>query len=164
MQQAMHLYFDGEKNAGVLIAAVGAAIVVAAVVLFRGGPGLRSFAVTLGVVAVAEIALGVGLYLRTGPQVVRLEQQLQSAPAAFYSDEAVRMTRVQRNFVVIKYAELILIAGAAMALLALNERPALAGVALGILISAPVLLAFDWFAERRGDVYLQTLTSQAGPG
>ena len=105
--------------------------------------------------------MGVGLYLRTGPQVTRLEEQLQSAPSEFFEGEAARMPRVQRNFIVIKYVELVVIIVAAIVAISSKSRPGVAGVALGLLISASVLLAFDWFAERRGEEYVTAL--DAGP-
>ena len=63
MHDALTMYFNGEKNAGLFLAAIGAAIVAAAAVLFRARPDFRSFALALGIVALAEIALGIGLYL-----------------------------------------------------------------------------------------------------
>ena len=56
---ALTIYFDGEKYAGLFLAGVGAAgVIAAAVMLSRAHAGLRSFAVTLGLVAIAEIARG----------------------------------------------------------------------------------------------------------
>jgi hypothetical protein len=68
MQDALTVYFDGEKYAGLLLAGIAGSVMIAAAIMFRSSAGLRSFAVTLGVLALAEIALGVGLYVRTGPQ------------------------------------------------------------------------------------------------
>jgi hypothetical protein len=157
MRDALMIYFNGEKNAGLFLAGAGVAIVAAAAVLFRARSDLRSLAVTLGVLALAEIALGAGLYLRTGPQVSRLVAELGSDAARFSSDEAARMVRVQRNFVVIEYVEVAIIIVSATAALVWKDRPAASGVALGLLISAAFLLAFDIVAERRGAMYLATL-------
>src|SRR5437867_7578415 len=97
MHDALMIYFNGEKNAGLFLAGIGLAELAAAALLFR--QDLRSLAATIGVLALAEIALGVGLYLRTDPQVGRLVSQLGAEPARFYTDEGARMARVQRNFV-----------------------------------------------------------------
>ena len=157
MRDALMIYFNVEKNAGLFLAGAGVAIVAAAAVLFRARSDLRSLAVTLGVLALAEIALGAGLYLRTGPQVSRLAAQFGSDAARFSSDEGARMIRVQRNFVVIEYVEVAIIIVSAIVALVWKHRPAASGVALGLLISAAFLLAFDIVAERRGAVYLQAL-------
>lgn len=68
--------FNGEKNAGLLLIGIGLVGIAAAAVFFQARWGLRSLAVTLGVLALAQIALGVGLYLRTDPQVKGLIAQL----------------------------------------------------------------------------------------
>ena len=153
MQHALTVYFDGEKHAGLLLAAVAVGVLIAAATIWRAGSPLRPFAGTLGILALAEIALGAGLYLRTGAQVNRLEGQLRSDAPSYYSAEATRMRRVQRNFVVIEYVELAIIVTAAIVALSLKSRSGPAGVALGLLIHASVLLAFDVFAERRGAEY-----------
>ena len=166
MHDALMVYFNGEKNAGLFLAAAGAAIVAAAAVLFRARSDFRSLAVTLGLLALAEIALGVGLYLRTDPQVSRLVAALGSDAARFSSDELARMVRVQRNFVVIEYVEAAIVIASAVAALVWKDRPGASGVALGLLISAAFLLAFDIVAERRGEVYLQAvqaLSASSGP-
>ena len=162
LQEAAAVYFTGEKSAGLMLAAIALVFAIAAILLVRIGPALRPFGLTVGAVAVAEIALGVGLYLRTGPQVRRLDEQLRVAPAAFQADESARMARVQRNFVVIEYVELVLIIVAAVAAVALKTRPAVAGVALGFLVHGSLLLTFDSFAEHRGADYLAALARWRG--
>jgi hypothetical protein len=163
MQDAMTVYFDGEKYAGLLLAGSAVAVVVVAAIMFRAGATVRPFAMTLGILALAEIVLGLGLYLRTGPQVKRLDQQLRSDPPQFYSAEAARMSRVQRTFVAIEYGELFIIVATAIAAVSLKTRPGLAGVALGLLVSASVLLAFDLFAEHRGADYVIAIANGQRP-
>jgi hypothetical protein len=157
MHDILTTYFNGEKNAGLLLIAVGAIGLAAAGLFFPARWGLRSLAVTLGILALAEIALGVGLYLRTGPQVNDLMAQLGSEPARFYAEEGARMARVQRTFVVIEYVELAVILASAIVAITQKHRPTLMGIALGLLISGAFLLAFDLVAERRGAVYVTAL-------
>src|SRR4029077_19318416 len=160
MHDAMTIYFNGEKNAGLFIAVIGFAVVVAALVLFRARTDFRAFALTLGIVALVEIAIGAGLYLKTDPQVGRLRAQLDSNPSAFHTDERARMARVQRNFVVIEYVEVALILVTAVVAIAGKSNATLTGVALGLLINAALLLAFDLIAERRGAVYLAAIETR----
>jgi hypothetical protein len=162
MRDALMIYFNGEKNAGLFLAGAGVAIVAAAAVLFRARSDFRSLAMTLGLLALAEIALGVGLYLRTDPQVSRLVAELGSDAARFSSDEGARMVRVQRNFVVIEYVEVAIILVSAIAALVWKGRPGASGVALGLLISASFLLTFDIIAERRGALYLHAVETLSG--
>lgn len=161
MQDAMTVYFDGEKNAGLLIAGIGVAALALAAVFYQPRWGLRSFAVALAVLALVEIAIGVGLYLRTGPQVASLLTQLGSDSTRFFADEGARMARVQRNFVIIQYIELTVIVTAAIAAIALKNRFWLSGIALALLCHAAFLLAFDLVAERRGAIYLTELRTRS---
>lgn len=157
MHDTMAVYFDGEKSAGVLLAAIGVAILALAAMLYPARWGLRSLAATLALFALVEIAIGVGLYLRTGPQVASLLAQLASDTPRVLTEEGARMARVQRNFAVIQYIELIVIVTAAIAAIAFKNRFALSGIALGLLCHAAFLLAFDLVAERRGAIYLEAL-------
>jgi cytochrome b len=157
MHDAMTIYFNGEKNAGMVLVAIGIAVIVAATVLVRARPDYRSFAITLGLVALVEVAIGAGLYLKTDPQVAGLRARLDSNAAAFYAEEGARMTRVQRNFVAIEYVEVVLIIAAAVVAVARKHSHTVTGIALGLLINAAFLLAFDLLAERRGAVYLAVI-------
>ncbi|MGH7537434.1 MAG: hypothetical protein ACREMF_02260 [Gemmatimonadales bacterium] len=160
MPDALTIYFNGEKNAGLLLTGLGLLGLAAAALFFQPRWGLRSFAVTLAVLALIEIAIGVGLYLRTGPQVSGLLALLGSAATRFFADEGARMARVQRNFLVVQYIEAVVIVVATITALALRHRVAIAGIALGLLLNA-ALLAFDLVAERRGAAYLTTIEAQA---
>jgi hypothetical protein len=166
MQDVVLTYFNGEKHAGLLLVGIGTIGIAAAVLFFQARWGLRSLAITLGLLALAEIALGAGLYLRTDPQVKGLLAQVASTPARFTSEEAARMARVQSNFVVIEYVELAVIVVSALIAVTQKHRPGLAGVALGLLINGAFLLAFDLVAERRGAAYLSVIRGRgpASPG
>lgn len=150
-------YFTGEKQGALVLIALGVLSLAAAALFWPARVGLRSFAVTLGVFAVLELALGVGLYARTDPQVARLLAQLETDPAGLAAAEGARMARVQRTFAIAIRVEVALIVAAAVTALWQQHRPALTGVALGLLIHAALLLAFDTTAERRGARYLGAL-------
>jgi hypothetical protein len=158
IHRALTTYFDGEKNAGLMLFGVGLVVVTGAMVLFPSRWDLRSFAVTLAVFGLLEVAIGAGLYLKTGPQVERLVLQLTNEPAAFYAMEGPRMTVVQRNFVILESVWLALIAGSAIAAIWQKRSTTIAGIAFGVLVNVAVFLAFDIIAERRGDRYVQFLS------
>ena len=77
------------------------------------------------------------------------------------SDETARMTRVQRNFVVIEYIEVAIIVMAAFMAVTQKSRPGVVGIALDLLCNAALLLAFDLVADRRGASYLTAMTDNA---
>lgn len=154
-------YFEGEKNAGLFAAALGLVVLLGAAMLFPARLELRPLAYTLAVWGVLELAVGVGLYVKTGPQVARLLAQLASDPSALHAAELPRMIRVQRNFVVLEFVWIALIVGSATVGVWFKSRFSVSAVALGILVNAALLLAFDLVAERRGAVYLAALEAEA---
>ena len=160
---ALTSYFEGEKNGGLLIAAIGAVALIGAVVLFPERLGLRAFAITLGVCALVEIAVGAGLYLKTGPQLTRLLAQLASNATELYASEIPRMMKVQRNFVVLEYLWLSAVVLSAATAVVRKAHSTASGIALGVLVQVSIFLAFDMIAERRGAAYLAHLESSVAP-
>jgi hypothetical protein len=157
MQEALTRYFEGEKNAGLFLAGIGVALLAAAAVLFPARWELRSLAITLLVFGLLEAAVGVGLYLKTGPQVARLVEQLTGDAAAFYAGERPRMAIVQRNFGYLESTWLVLIVASAAVAFWQKRNVTLSGIALGVLVSVAIILAFDIIAERRGEQYVDAL-------
>lgn len=164
MLPIMTQYFEGEKNGALLFTFVGLMVLVTACLLFPLRLDLRAFAITLFVWSLLELAIGIGLYVRTGPQVASLATQLSQASAAFYSAEGQRMANVQRNFAVIEAVWLVLILGSSVAAWVFKRRMDVSGIALGILINASFFLAFDMIAERRGAIYFEALRKVPAQG
>lgn len=158
MRDVILEYFAGERNAGLLVALIGALALVAAIVLFQPRWELRPLAIALGALGLLELTVGLGLVLRTGPQVEQLLALLGSDPARLHADESTRMTRVQANFTILQYAWVALIALATLAACTQKGRPVVWSASLGVLVHAAFFLAFDQIAERRGAVYLKALT------
>ena len=156
MHDALMLYFDGEKHAGLYLAAAGAVIIVFAAVLLRP---LRFFAVTL-------IVLGDRIRRRPLPADRSADQEPCRATGIGTGAFPFRRERpdgtVQRNFVIVQYVELSMILLGAILAVTQKNRPVIAGIALGLLIHAALLLAFDLIAERRGAVYLRSLIAASG--
>lgn len=163
MQDVILTYFNAEKATGLLLIALGVLGAVAAGIFFQPRWELRPFALTLAFFALAEIAIGLGLYIRTGPQVNNLVALLGSDAGRFVTDEGQRMSRIQKNFIIIQYVELALIVVAAVVAVTQKHRPWVFGIALGVLLNAALLLAVDLVAERRGAVYLKAIESQTNP-
>jgi hypothetical protein len=135
--------------------------VLAAYLLATGNP-FRAMAWPLLVLGLAELALGVGLFARTGPQVASLEEGLGARPAATAAVELARMERVNRSFRAILAVEAaVLLVGLALALAPRAGRPAWAAVGMGLVLEAAALLVFDLFAERRALAYTQWLDELA---
>jgi hypothetical protein len=160
MHDALTTYFNGEKTAGALLACLGLIGLAAAALFSQPRLELRSLAATLAVLALVQIAVGAGLYFKTGPQVARLVAQLGSDGARALSEEGARMARVQRNFITLECTWTALLLASAVTAIAQKGRFWVSGVALGVLVNVAVLLAFDLVAERRGAIYLAAIEQE----
>lgn len=156
-------YFTGEKYAGLLVALVGLLAMIVSVFLFQPRHELRPFAVVLALMGLLELVVGVGLWMKTGPQVDTLLALHSSDPARMLADEGARMTRVQATFVRLEIVWLALIAISAVIALTQRGRPVLWCASLGFFLHASFLFVFDSIAERRGAVYLTALTHNGAP-
>ncbi|MFN0062693.1 MAG: hypothetical protein ACKVPX_09270 [Myxococcaceae bacterium] len=159
MQSALTTYFTGEREGGLLVALVGAGLLAVAALLVGRGD-LRPFAVTLGIWGFLALSVGVGLTLKTPAQVAGLLNQLGTDAQAFFAAEAPRMARVQRNFEILERIWFLFILVGAWVALRWKTHATVNGIALGILVGASVVLAFDIIAERRGAVYLKALEQE----
>jgi hypothetical protein len=162
MHDAILEYFAGEKNAAIMAMLVGMSGLAAAFVFFQPRWELRSCAIVLGIMGLLELSVGLGLFLKTGPQVDRLVAGIAADAPRAVADESARMVIVQRNFQRLEYFWIALIAAAAFVAATQKGRPALWGVSLGILLNASFMLVFDLVAERRGALYLNALTHKPG--
>ena len=148
----MFRYFEGEKHAGALALALGLLAVAGALWLWRDAGPYRAMLYPLAIVGIIELGVGVGLLVKTGPQVATLTAAIEQTPEVALSRERERIVGVNARFELIKAVELMLIALAA-ALIVFSGRPEWVGVGLGILLQATALLAFDIFAEQRAHLY-----------
>lgn len=152
-------YFAAEKQGAALIGVLGVASVGFAAYLWRTGDAWRAMAWPLVVIGVGQIAIGMGLWLRTDPQVARLQGGLQSTPQVTVEAESARMDRVKRSFRIVMAVEvLLLITGLCLALLLRSRHPNWAAVGMGLVVQAAALLVFDLFAERRAHDYTRWLS------
>ena len=133
MNEAIAAYFSGEKNGGLVLAGVGVAMLITAIVLFPARLELRSLAITVGVWSLLQLGIGIGLFLKTDAQVGALQSQLTTMTAT----ELPRMEKVQKNFVVLEVVWVAMIIVGAIVAWRMKENSAVCGVALGIVINGP---------------------------
>jgi hypothetical protein len=160
---ALHQYFNGETQAGYLVAAIGVASVCLAFYLLIVRSPLKAMAWPLIVLGIGEAAVGVGLVMRTGPQLAALEAGFHQEPQASAAGELQRIGRVNRSFRILIAAELCLVvSGAALAVFLRANSTAWAAAGLGLMLQASVMLVFDVFAEHRAGGYARWLSTVVG--
>jgi hypothetical protein len=156
-------YFAGEKAGAAVCLALGIGAVLFAFWVFRSHAAFRAMAIPVGLIGLAQLALGAGLWVRTDPQVASLQAGLTDQPQSARQSELARMERVNANFRVIEAVEAALILASLVLALAFRGKPTLTAVGMGLLLQASVMLAFDLFAEHRAHVYTAWLRGPA-PG
>jgi hypothetical protein len=73
--------------------------------------------------------------------------------------EIPRMESVMSNFVIFRYTEFTLIIVGIVLMYGFRQNLLLNGIGLGLFFQSSVVLLLDFFAERRGEVYLAYLRS-----
>ena len=150
-------YFTAEKYESVMFFLVGCAALGFGVLLLLHGGAYRMAAIPLIAVALAQIPVGAGVFLRTDAQVTTLTARWQNDRSAFRAEETDRMTKVMNNFRVYKYAEIAILAlGVALALF-FPHREKLYAAGIGCIAQGAFMLIADLFAEHRGQQYLDAV-------
>jgi hypothetical protein len=148
-------YFSQEKTGGVLVLIAGIIAVVASVILYRNSEIYRGVAYPLVLIALAEIGLGIGLYLRTDKQVAILQSTYTNSVSDFKNIEIPRMEKVMTTFKIVKLSEVaLLIISLILSFLYLKNN-LIYSISIGIAIQAGFLFIFDLFAEKRAHEYLE---------
>ena len=155
MTSALQTYFQAEKKESMLFAAIGilACWVGAALFLKAAAPFYIGLAVPLLLVGIIQIVVGTTVTRRTDQQLDDLERLLGEEPAQFRQAESPRMAKVMRNFVIIRWVEIAVIAIGALLFAWQRELLFAKGLGLGMFGQGIIMLIADYFAEKRGHIY-----------
>lgn len=158
----MKTYFEGETAESWAFAGLGGlSIGSGAILLSRGEQASAGASVPLFAVGLIQLALGIGLWLRTPPQVAALESQLNKSPKEYALAERTRMERVMRGFGVYKAIEVGLFFGgvslAGVGGVMKSDFALGAGAGFSLALEALAMLILDFFAEARGKAYESAL-------
>jgi hypothetical protein len=156
-------YFTAERRGGFLLVAMAIAGFALAAFLWRTQSIFLAMVWPLIILGVIEVIIGLVIALRTPGQVAALEEGLRTSPAATVSAETRRMSRINRNFRIIKVVEVAVIALGLLLAVLLPPPSAWAAVGMGLLAKATLLLAFDTFAHHRAEVYTHWLHERLVP-
>ena len=159
LQIGLIRYFQAEKSASALVLGIGGVAIVASFFLWRSGGVWKPMIWPLLGVAVIQLVVGASVYWRTDRQIADLTAKLQRSPQVFAAEEISRMTAVMRSFPIYRGIQIVLlVVGAALALFFRDHWNAgWPAVGAGLMIQAGVMLLFDFYAERRGELYLEAV-------
>jgi uncharacterized membrane protein len=157
-------YFNAEKSESLLFVLVGAAAIIAAVsfYFFLKTNFFKGAAIPLLLVGVLLGVVGFTVYKRSDADRIRNAYAYDLNPSELKQKEIPRMQTVMKNFVVYRWVEIILaITGVVLFFYFKNniELQFWKGFGLSLAIMALIALSADYFAEKRGAVYLQGLIS-----
>ena len=155
-------YFSAEKSESLLFVLIGAAAVIAAIVFFFfiKTNFYKGAAIPLLLVGMLLGIAGFTVYKRSDSDRLRNAYAYDMNPSQLKGKEIPRMEVVMKNFVVYRYTETALaVLGIGLFIYFRNDETKLLwkGVGVGLAVMALVALAADYFAEKRGQVYLDGL-------
>jgi drug/metabolite transporter (DMT)-like permease len=155
-------YFNAEKSESLLFLLVGIAAILAAAsfFLFIKTNFYKGAAVPLLLVGLLLGVVGFTVYKRSDADRVRNVYAYDLNPSELKQKEIPRMQTVMKNFVLYRWVEIALvITGVVLFFYFKNniDQQFWKGFGLSLAIMAFVALSADYFAEKRGDIYLQGL-------
>ncbi len=149
-------YFNGEKAESYIFILIGViALVMALYFIFALKSSFwKGVAIPFIIVALLEFIVGYTIVTRSPKDITRVQTFIIKEPQSIKSLEIPRMEKVMSNFVVFRYAEIaLIILGIALMYSSMNDT-FWRGIGLGLFIQASIVLCLDFFAERRGHIYI----------
>ena len=162
--QQINDYFVAERLESLLFIMVGiVALGIAAYALLASKNALlRGAAWPLALVALIQLGVGGGVFLRSPQDITRVQSMVQVEGKRVRSEEIPRMEAVVNNFVRYRWIEIGLLVVAIVLHAFAPAASAWRGAGIGLLFQAGLMLALDFFAERRAIVYLEWLRALPG--
>jgi ABC-type xylose transport system permease subunit len=157
-------YFNAEKSAGSLFLIIGIASVVLAVIFFffLKTEFYKGMAIPLFAAGLLLGIVGFTVYKRSDGDRTRNVYAYDMNPSELKEKELPRMKTVMKNFIIYRWVEIFL-AAAGMGLYIYFIRDIRhdfwRGLGLSLAIMALLALVVDYFAEKRGHIYLEGLKS-----
>jgi hypothetical protein len=120
---------------------------------------MKGIAIPFLLVSSLEIIVGLTLIYRSPKDIIRVETYLSEKTEMIQTEEIPRMEKVMRNFILFRYTEITLIFLGVILMYGARQNSLWNGIGVGLFIQSSTVLLLDFFAERRGEVYLEYLKS-----
>lgn len=155
-------YFNAEKAESLLFLGIGVAAVITALIFFfylKTG-FYKGAAIPLVLVGLLLGVVGYTVYVRSDEDRIRNVYAYDLNPGELKEKEIPRMETVMKNFILYRYTEITLaIIGMGLFFFFRNHESQVfwKGLGLSLFMMALIALSADYFAEKRGAVYLKGL-------
>jgi len=161
----IYKYFTGEKQESLLFLIIGIAALLLAVICWffiKSNPSFfKGAAIPLLAIGLVQMVVGYTVYARSDKQSRAIAYNIGIEPAAFVKQtELPRMQKLMKNFIIYRWVEIALIVAGVILIFLFRSDATKAfwyGFAIALTIQAALMLAADYFAESRGEVYVNEL-------
>jgi hypothetical protein len=161
----IYRYFTGEKQESLLFMIVGIVAVLLAVVCWffiKSNPSFfKGAAIPLLAIGLIQLVVGYSVYSRSDKQKADIAYNIGMEPVTYVKQtEQPRMKTVMKNFIIYRWAEIAFIFTGLILifLFRLNTDKAFwYGFGVALAIQAIIMLSADYFAEKRGKIYVNEL-------
>lgn len=163
----VHKYFIAEKQESLLFIIIGAVAFLLSVMLFffiKSNPSFfKGAAIPLMVIGLILGVVGYTVYFRSNKQRLDVAYNIGIEPGIFInSQELPRMRTVMKNFIIYRYTEIALAVAGIILFFYFRtntDRQFWAGLGMTLTIMALTALFADYFAEKRGSLYIIELVN-----
>jgi hypothetical protein len=161
----IYRYFIAEKQESLLFLAIGIVAIVLAVICWffiKTNPAFyKGVAIPLIAIGLIQCIVGYTVYSRTDKQKTDIAYNIGMEPVAYIKQtELPRMQTVMKNFILYRWVEIAFIITGLILIFLFRTNPARAfwyGFGIALAIQSVLMLGADYFAEKRGKVYVEEL-------
>ena len=152
-------YFNGEKAESYVFILIGVIAFTMALYFFFAlkTSFWKGVAIPFIIVALLEFIVGYTIVTRSSKDIIRVQTYISNDLLKIQNDEIPRMEKVLTNFVIYRYVEIALIIFGILLMYRTMDDTFWRGIGLGLFVQASIVLSLDFFAERRGHIYIEYL-------
>ncbi len=161
----IYKYFNAEKQESLLFIVAGMVAFLLAVLFWFFIKSFPSFykgmAVPLIILGLLQAIVGFTIFYRTDKQKTEIAYNMGMEPVSFVKQtELPRMKKVMKSFVIYRWMEIAFVITGLVLIFLFRLYPGKSfwyGLGIALAIQGLFMLGADYFAEKRGGVYIQAL-------
>ena len=161
----IYKYFIAEKQESLVFLIVGVVAVLLAVVCWffiKSNPiFFKGAVIPLLAIGLIQMVVGYSVYSRTDKQKADIAYNIGMEPVNYVKQtELPRMKTVMKNFVIYRWVEIAFIITGLVLIFLFKSNPDKSfwcGFGIALAIQAIIMLGADYFAEKRGKLYVNEL-------
>lgn len=161
----IYKYFIAEKQESLLFLIIGLIAIILSIIFWffiKTNPAFfKGLAIPLLAIGLIQTVVGYTVYNRSDKQKMDVAYNIGIEPAGYIKQtEIPRMENVMKNFVIYRWIEIAFIVTSFILIFLFRSNPDKSfwyGFGIGLAMQAVIMLGADYFAEQRGEVYINEL-------